>query len=113
MIDQLCPIAFDRFDFRKVWSRVANETPDSISVHKLLDEEAQQSVMTVSGTHITIDTNSARLIYIGGATRDAVAKASRMLDNLFNKFVRDGVLKKKDIKILSAVFTLPLTCVAS
>ncbi|KJR84091.1 uncharacterized protein SPSK_08427 [Sporothrix schenckii 1099-18] len=87
VIDQLCPVTFDRFNFRKVWSRVKNEMPDSISVHKVLDEEARQSIMALSGAHVAIDTTTARLVYIGGATRDEVAKANKLLDNLFNKFI--------------------------
>lgn len=87
VVDQLCPVAFDRFDFRKVWARIKHETPDSISAHKLLDEDGRQSVMALSGAYVAIDTANARLIYIGGASRDAVAKASKMLDNLFNRFV--------------------------
>ncbi|KIH86304.1 hypothetical protein SPBR_08115 [Sporothrix brasiliensis 5110] len=87
VVDQLCPVTFDRFNFRKVWSRVKNEMPDSISVHKVLDEEARQSIMALSGAHVAIDTTTARLVYIGGAKRDEVAKANKLLDNLFNKFI--------------------------
>lgn len=87
-IDHLCPVAFDRFEFRKVWVRIKHETPDSISVHKLLDEDARKSIMKETDTHVAIDTANARLIYIGGPTKQSVAKASKMLDNLFDKFVR-------------------------
>ena len=88
MIDQLCPVAFDRFAFRKVWTRVKTDTPDSVSAHKLLGEDDRKSIMANTDAHIAVDTVSSRLIYIGAETKAAVAKASKMLDNLFNRFVR-------------------------
>ncbi|CAK7246062.1 MAG: hypothetical protein STHCBS139747_007684 [Sporothrix thermara] len=87
VIDQLCPVAFDRFAFRKVWTRVKTDTPDSVSAHKLLGEDDRKSIMANTDAHIAVDTVSSRLIYIGAETKAAVAKASKMLDNLFNRFV--------------------------
>ncbi|CAK7216811.1 hypothetical protein SBRCBS47491_002954 [Sporothrix bragantina] len=87
VVDQLCPVAFDQFAFRKVWARVKTDTPDTISVHKLLSEDDRKSIMATTGTHMAIDMVSARLVYIGAETRTAVAKASKMLDNLFSRFI--------------------------
>ncbi|CAK7210431.1 hypothetical protein SCUCBS95973_000781 [Sporothrix curviconia] len=87
VVDQLCPVAFDRFAFRKVWTRVKTDTPDTISIHKLLNEGDRKAIMADTGTHMTVDTVSGRLVYIGADSKTAVARATKCLDNLFSRFI--------------------------
>lgn len=85
--DRLCPIAFDRFAYTRVWTRIKAETPDSVSVQALLSEADRQAIAAVSDTQLAFDTTD-RLVYVGGQTRASVDMACRKLDNLFRQFVR-------------------------
>ncbi|CAK7214968.1 hypothetical protein SEUCBS140593_002369 [Sporothrix eucalyptigena] len=86
IVDQLCPVTFDRFAFRKVWTRVKTDTPENILMHKILSEEDRKSIMAETGAQLAVD-STCRLVYIGADTKVAVANASKMIDNLFCRYV--------------------------
>ncbi|OAA57924.1 hypothetical protein SPI_06809 [Niveomyces insectorum RCEF 264] len=83
--DHQCPVAFDQYPFTKVWPRVKEETPDTVSVYTFLGAEDSQAIAAQSGATLAFDV-AGRLVYLGGASRDSVDTASKMLDNLFNRF---------------------------
>ncbi|EPE09264.1 hypothetical protein F503_07040 [Ophiostoma piceae UAMH 11346] len=85
VVDHLCPVVFDRFAFNKVWARIKNETPDTITAQSFLGAQDRDAIMKLSGAHIELDP-AGRLVFMGASTQECLGRASKMLDNLFRKF---------------------------